>query len=146
MPRILVVDDDLDIQMLLRTMLFDHDVTAASSGAEALALAAANEYDVILLDVMMPEMDGITVLGKLRTQGTLKTTRVVMLTAVGTEAHHQRAYEAGADAYVTKPFDPQNLFAAIDTVLSRSPSEREEARLAEAERARLLAQIERRFR
>ena len=145
MSRILVVDDEEDIQLLVRTILFDHDVTSASSGAEALSLVEANEFDVVLLDIMMPGMDGFTVLRQLRSRGTLTTARVVMLTAQGAEAYHQRAFEAGADAYLTKPFHPKDVVACVETVLSRTPQERETARLDGAERAKLLGQIERRF-
>ena len=141
MTKILVVDDDPDIQLLMRIVLGDEDITTASSGAEALALVEAGEYDLVLLDVKMPEMDGFTTLQRLRALPSFASICVVMLTGHDSEAHHLRAYESGADAYLTKPFHPHQVRECIAEVTSRSPSVREQVRRREVEARRHLAEV-----
>ena len=148
MPTVLVVEDDHDIQTALQMVLDmagGYDVMAASSGAQALELCATHTFDVVLLDAMMPEIDGFTVLGRLRANGALESTRVVMLTAQSSEASHKRAFEGGADAYITKPFHPKDVTETIAAVLARSSEERDQVRRAEIHKAELLGQMERRF-
>ena len=139
MTKILVVDDDADVQLLMAMVLRDHDITTASSGAEALALVGVSEYDIVLLDVKMPEMDGFATLQRLRDLPAFESICVVMLTGYDSDSHYLRAYEAGADAYLTKPFHPHQLRECIAEVTTRSPAARVEVRRREVEARRHLA-------
>ncbi|MYL61638.1 response regulator, partial [Virgibacillus halodenitrificans] len=102
-PKILVVDDEERIRRLIRMYLEREDfiVEEAENGTDALELSLNNDYDVILLDIMMPEMDGIDVCKELRKE---KSTPVIMLTAKGEEANRVQGFEIGADDYIVKPF------------------------------------------
>jgi len=106
MQKILVVDDEDRIRRLLRMYLErdDFEVEEAENGEEALTLALENDYDAILLDLMMPIMDGIEVCEKLRQE---KNTPVIMLTAKGEESNRVQGFEVGADDYIVKPFSPR---------------------------------------
>src|SRR3954471_21173455 len=105
--RILAVDDEADVRMLLEVALgMDPEVelTVASSGEEGLALASATQYDAVLLDGLMPGMDGATVCRRLRADARYASTPVVFLTALAEDARDElRA--AGANGFVRKPFD-----------------------------------------
>lgn len=116
--RILVVDDDRDIRDLVAIKLESagHEVVTRSDGAEALEAAAHGDWDVIVLDVMMPGMSGIEVLRALRASGV--STPVILLTARGQDKDVQAGLEAGADHYVTKPFSPRALLARVTDVLA----------------------------
>lgn len=118
MGRVLVCDDDAVAQKLLRLLLegAGHEVAAASDGPEALRAAYATPPDVVLLDVMLPTMDGWTVLSRLRE---LTDVPVLMLTAMGGEMDRVRGLRAGADDYVVKPFGRQELLARVDALLRR---------------------------
>src|SRR5690625_1811860 len=105
--RILVVDDEDRIRRLIRMYLEreEFDIEEAANGSDALELALTNDYDLIILDIMMPEMDGYEVGTELRKE---KTTPVIMLTAKGEESSRVEGYEAGADDYIVKPFSPRS--------------------------------------
>src|SRR5690625_6975478 len=81
------------------------DIEEAVNGSDVLELALTNDYDLILLDIMMPEMDGYEVCTELRKE---KTTPVIMLTAKGEESNRVEGFEAGADDYIVKPFSPRS--------------------------------------
>ena len=102
MNRILVVDDEERIRRLLRMYLEKegYEIDEASSGEQALELALNNHYALILLDLMLPVMDGLEVCRRLRQ---VKGTPVIMLTAKGEESHRVQGFESGADDYVVKP-------------------------------------------
>lgn len=119
--KILVVDDEDRIRRLLRMYLERDDfvVEEAENGEEALTLALANDYDAILLDIMMPEMDGIEVCEKLRQE---KNTPVIMLTAKGEESNRVQGFEVGADDYIVKPFSPREVVLRLKAVLRRTTS------------------------
>ena len=108
---VLVADDDDDILLLVTTRLQrdGFDVVAARDGFEALALAQEHRPAVAVLDVGMPGLDGLEVLAAIRETRTLAHTRVLLLTAKAQESDVRRGYEAGADAYVKKPFSPAEL-------------------------------------
>lgn len=108
---ILVVDDDPSVRTLLEVALgFDHRVLLAGNGREGLeVLRAADHVDAVLLDRMMPELDGDAALQEIRADETLRTVPVVLLSAKATDADVEDGLAAGADAYVTKPFDPNDL-------------------------------------
>jgi DNA-binding response OmpR family regulator len=112
---VLVADDDDDILLLVTTRLRrdGFDVIAAHTGEEALALAHNRRPDVAVLDVGMPGLDGLEVLRMIRADDTLKTMRVLLLTAKAQESDARRGQEAGADAYVRKPFSPAELSALV---------------------------------
>src|SRR5699024_7930060 len=95
------------------------EVDEAKDGAQALDKALKNDYDVILLDIMMPEMDGIEVCERLRQE---KSTPVIMLTAKGEESNRVQGFEVGADDYIVKPFSPREGVLRVKAVLRRAGS------------------------
>lgn len=116
--RILVVDDEDRIRRLIRMYLEreDFEIEEAANGKDALELALNNEYDLILLDIMMPEMDGYEVCTELRKE---KTTPIIMLTAKDEESNRVEGFEAGADDYIVKPFSPREVILRVKAVLRR---------------------------
>ena len=114
--RVLVVDDDPLVRNLLSAVLHDanFDLIEAVDGHEALAIAASNPPDVVVLDVMMPGIDGYEVCRMLRADPDFATTRIVILTAKSAPGAREDAIRAGADAFFTKPFSPLDL---IETVM-----------------------------
>jgi DNA-binding response OmpR family regulator len=108
---VLVADDDDDILLLVTTRLKrdGFEVVAARNGLEALALAHEHKPAVAVLDVGMPGLDGLEVLAAIRETQALAHTRVLLLTAKAQESDVRRGYDAGADAYVKKPFSPAEL-------------------------------------
>ncbi len=116
--KILVVDDEKGLVRIIRLNL-EHDgfeVVEANNGAQAMDKLRATLPDLVLLDVMMPDLDGFTVLKMIREVG---STPVIMLTAKGEENDKVRGLEMGADDYVTKPFSPRELTSRIRAVLRR---------------------------
>lgn len=118
-PRVLVVDDEERIRRLIRMYLEKEGyiIEEAEQGREALDLALNNDYDVIILDIMMPEMDGIEVCQALREE---KTTPVIMLTAKGEETNRVQGFEVGADDYIVKPFSPREAVLRVKALLRRA--------------------------
>jgi DNA-binding response OmpR family regulator len=116
---VLVADDDDDILLLVTTRLRrdGFDVIEARSGDEALALARARRPDVAVLDVGMPGLDGLEVLAQIRADDDLQGMRVLLLTAKAQESDVRRGYDAGADAYVRKPFSPAELSTRVRELL-----------------------------
>ncbi|MBI1388337.1 MAG: response regulator [bacterium] len=119
--RILVVDDEEDILELVEYNLAKngYDVTCVTSGEEALECARRNGPDLILLDLMLPGVDGLEVCRRLRNDGDPLDVPIVMLTARGEEADIVAGLELGADDYVTKPFSTRVLVARVNAVLRR---------------------------
>jgi two-component system phosphate regulon response regulator PhoB len=122
---ILAVDDEEDILELLRYNLSreGYRVTAAASGEEAVRLALSLLPDLILLDLLLPGMDGLEVCRRLKGDARTRPIPLIMLTAKGEEADIVAGLELGADDYVTKPFSPRVLLARIRTVLRRRTAE-----------------------
>ena len=122
--QVLAIDDDPDClimeQHMLRQMGFG--VCTASSGAEALRIVETVRPDVILLDLLMPEMDGFTVLDKLKNNPATESIPVVIVSARGRDDDLLAGYVAGADYYVSKPFTTSQLLYGIDMVLSDTAS------------------------
>lgn len=116
---ILIVEDELRIRFLLRDYLTrdDFNVFEASNGEEGLFIFSTQKIDLVLLDIMMPIMDGITMLEKLRE---VSTVPVILLTAKSEEDDKLQGYDYGADDYVTKPFSPKVLIAKVKALLKRS--------------------------
>lgn len=120
MARILVVEDEPTIAMALRDdlTLEGHAVDVVSDGIAAEAAAMRANHDLIILDVMLPAQDGLTVCRNVRDAGV--RTPIILLTARGLEQDKIRGLQLGADDYITKPFSPRELVARIDAVLRRS--------------------------
>ena len=116
---ILIVEDELRIRFLLKDYLLreQYNVFEASNGEEGLILFSSQKIDCVLLDIMMPVMDGISMLKKLRE---VSTVPVILLTAKGEEEDKLKGYDIGADDYITKPFSPKVLLAKVRALLKRS--------------------------
>ncbi|MCL1600055.1 MAG: response regulator, partial [Actinomycetia bacterium] len=125
--RILVVDDDPDIlQFVQMNLELDgFEVELAGGGREALEKAAAAPPDLMLLDVMMPEIDGLTVLRRMRADPPTANIPVIVLTARSLAEDRVKGLDLGADDYITKPFDLEELISRIRTVLRRSQQMRD---------------------
>jgi DNA-binding response OmpR family regulator len=117
--RILVVDDDENILNLERTILEQRgfEVTGAIGGAEALELLGKKTFDLVLLDVMMPEVDGFTVCRKIKEDPRLKDLPVIFLTAKGGGEALAEGFESGAVMYINKPFTANKLLTIVNTML-----------------------------
>lgn len=125
MAKVLIVDDEPRIRELIRTHLEHAGFACEEAGDGASALASMETYapDLVLLDLMMPFMDGMTCLGEMRRRKL--ETPVIILTARGEEYDRVAGLEAGADDYVVKPFSPRELTARVKAVLARTlPKER----------------------
>ncbi len=120
--KILLVDDDMDTLRLVGLMLQrqGYEVRAANNGLQALSLAQAELPDLILLDIMMPEMDGYEVARRLRADPATSEVPIIMFTAKTQVDDKVAGFEAGADDYLTKPTQPRELFAHMRAVLGRS--------------------------
>ena len=123
MAHILVVEDDPDIAELLVHYLggAGHTTTRLASGAEVMARLRVQPADLVILDLMLPGMDGMAVCDALRRDTTTSHLPIIMLTARGEEADRVAGLERGADDYVTKPFSPRELVARVAARLRRPP-------------------------
>ncbi|MGY4690161.1 response regulator transcription factor [Salibacterium sp. K-3] len=117
--KVLVVDDEDRIRRLLKMYLEREEfmVEEAENGEEALDAALNNDYDVILLDLMLPGMDGEEVCRELRKS---KATPVIMLTAKGEESNRVQGFEVGTDDYIVKPFSPREVVLRVKAILRRA--------------------------
>jgi DNA-binding response OmpR family regulator len=118
MPTILVVDDDRDICEALKIYLAPagHDVLTAYNGKEALEVLAQEQVDLVLMDIMMPQMDGISATEKIRETSNIP---VILLTAKSEENDKIHGLDIGADDYITKPFHPEEVIARVNSQLRR---------------------------
>lgn len=117
---ILIVDDEPHIVLALE-VLFEqsgHRILTASTGKEGLQLCQDNRPDVVILDVMMPEMDGLTMARALRGTPGMEQVVIIFLTAKGTAVDRMNGYDAGGEYYVAKPFDNEALLDLVEEVLS----------------------------
>jgi len=147
MADVLVVDDDPDIRGLLAFTLEDegHVVRVAGDGEAALEALADQPPDCMVLDLMMPGLDGFGVLRARRQQGLAGDMRVLILTCRTAERDYVRGWELGADEYVTKPFDPEAVLARVSELLAISPAVLADRRNAELQKAELLDRLETAF-
>ena len=121
-PLILAVDDISVNLTLLRSQLrfSDYDIITASSGQEALDLIQSARPDAVLLDIMMPDMDGFEVLEAIRNNPATEELPVIMLTSLSEFEHHAHATMKGANGYLTKPLVTNQLIGALDAILKTS--------------------------
>jgi two-component system phosphate regulon response regulator OmpR len=119
MARILVVDDEADIRFVVESLLVSrgHWVATAVDGPAALGRLAGEQFDLVVLDVMMPGTSGLEVLQTIRADGRLRTLPVLMLSAAGAADDRMRASDRGADDYVAKPFDVEELALRIERLV-----------------------------
>lgn len=119
--KILIVDNEENVRRLLYSMLCNkYIVLEASDGEEAIDVVRSQRPDLVLMDIMMPKMDGYTACNKIKKDPVSKATPVVMLTAVGYELNKKLAKKVGADGYITKPFASQELLETITRILIKS--------------------------
>ena len=125
-PHLLIVDDDERIRSLLQQFLIQSDylVSTAEDAEQARTLLSAIEFDLIILDVMMPGQDGISFTAELRTLQ--NNTPILLLTARGETEDRIKGLEAGADDYLPKPFEPKELLLRINAILRRMPDLKED--------------------
>lgn len=118
MPRILIADDERDISTLIKRYAErdGFEVVAVEDGSEAVELCRKEDFDIIIMDVMMPDTDGFTACRKIRE---FKDIPVLMLSARGTEYDKLFGFEVGVDDYVTKPFSPKELMARVKVIIKR---------------------------
>ncbi len=123
--RILVVDDEPDILSVVVYQLSreGYRVSTAVNGRAAIAAAAADRPDLIILDLMLPEVDGYETLRTLRTDTKTEKIPIILLTALEQEEKRIRGFELGADDYITKPFSPRELVLRVNALLKRSRAE-----------------------
>ena len=147
MADVLIVDDDADIRAILAFTLEDagFDVREASDGSEAINSLKAHTPDCLVLDVMMPGVDGFGVLRAIRQLHLAHEARIVLLTARTAERDFVRGWELGADEYLTKPFDPDELVMVLNRLIQTSPTTLSERREAELKKAELLERLESAF-
>lgn len=121
-PSVLIVEDEADIRELVSWNLLKEgfQVASVATGEEALAATGSKSFDLVLLDLMLPGMDGLTVCRRLKTGEQTADIPVIMLTAKRDEVDIVAGLNLGADDYITKPFSPKVLLARIDAVLRRA--------------------------
>lgn len=132
MEKILVVDDEENIRNIIKkyAVFEGYDVYEAEDGIEAVNLCRQNNYDIIIMDIMMPELDGFSVCREIKKE---KDIPVIMLSARGEEFDRIHGFETGADDYVVKPFSPKELMMRVAAVLKRSKSSRKELNIFESD-------------
>jgi two-component system, cell cycle response regulator len=121
-PVVLVVEDDLEMNQLQCELLDVHgfDSLAAYTGAEALEMCDEKTTDAVLLDLMLPEIDGYETCRRLKSRASTDKLPIVMITAMDSEDCRQKGLEAGADAYFTKPFDPDQVISTLAVLIGEN--------------------------
>jgi len=144
MARILIAEDNAEIRTLVSSILVEegHKVGVAQNGQQALDMMMDDAPDVLVLDIMMPQMDGYTVLKELKSSGIKETMKILILTAKTSESDWVRGYKLGADSYLTKPFDTDELINGIEDLLSSTKEQLRVRREAELDKAQLLSRLE----
>ncbi|MFP5297389.1 MAG: response regulator transcription factor [Actinomycetota bacterium] len=144
MARICVAEDDADIRNVIAFTLLDggHEVLAVKDGRAALDAVSSENPDILVLDLMLPEMDGLEVLDTLESKGLRAGTRVLVVSARSSEQDRLVGFEHGADLYLAKPFDPVEFLQAVGDLLESSPEALQDKRQQERDRSALLAQLE----
>lgn len=122
MAKILAVDDARTMRELVRSILEGegHEVAVAEDGVKAIEFARQNAVDLVLTDINMPNMNGISLVTKLRLLADYENTPIIMLTTESSDYKKTKARNMGADAWLQKPFDPPRLLKAVNTMLERA--------------------------
>lgn len=144
MARILVAEDNAEIRALVSSILGEegHQVSVAQNGQQALDMMLDTQPDLLVLDIMMPQMDGYTVLKELKSAGIRDNMKILVLTAKTSESDWVRGYKLGADAYITKPFDIDELTNQIEELLQMTKDQLRQRREQELDKAQLLSRLE----
>ena len=144
MARILITEDNAEIRALVSSILVEegHKVSVAQNGQQGLDMLVEDPPDILVLDIMMPQMDGYTVLKELKTTGVKDQMKILILTAKTSESDWVRGYKLGADSYLTKPFDTDELINAIEDLLSSTKEQLRVRREQELDKAQLLSRLE----
>src|SRR5262249_7683070 len=147
MADVLVVDDDPDIRGMLAFLLEDagHHVRVAVDGEAGLRALSEYPPDCLIVDMMMPRLDGFVLLKARRRCGLAPQARVIILTGRTGERDYVRGWDLGADEYMTKPFAPDDVVKRVDELLVTSPATLAEYREAELQKAELLDRLEAAF-
>ncbi len=137
MSKLLIVDDEVNIRAVVREYaeFEEYEVDEASNGMEAVEKCRTNDYDLIIMDVMMPKLDGYSASKEIKRH---KDIPIIMLSARGEEYDKLFGFEIGADDYVVKPFSPKELMARVKAVLARSAAAAAAAAQAPAQNERLV--------
>ena len=122
MKKLLIVDDEAHIRMLMEQTLEDLEdegieLLTAENGAEALSIIQSEEPELVFLDVMMPKMNGMEVCRNVKQELNLNQVYIILLTAKGQEVDRQKGLDMGADRYMTKPFDPDEMLSIARNIL-----------------------------
>jgi len=122
MKKILIVDDEEKVRRLIETTLSigDFQIFQAKNGEEALKIAQEEKPALILLDIMMPGMDGFEVCKRLKSNSETKSSYIIMLTAKGQKQNIEKGYAVGTDDYFVKPFSPMELLNKVEQILGGS--------------------------
>ncbi|MGH9279299.1 MAG: response regulator transcription factor [Acidimicrobiales bacterium] len=122
MPRVLVIDDDPVILELLRVNfeIEGFEIVVAGDGVEGFEQAKSERPDVVLSDIMMPRLDGLGLVKRLRADPATRAVPIILLSAKAQSLEVEAGLEAGADDYITKPFDPFELIDRVNAVLARA--------------------------
>ena len=125
--RVLAIDDsELNIEIIKEVLDDEYNLKTATTGEEALEVAVDFRPDIILLDIMMPGMDGYEVCQQIRANPVLRHTRIIMISAKAMTSERIEGYEAGANVYIAKPFDGEELLMKIRSQLRLAALEKEE--------------------
>ena len=121
-PCVLIVDDEPNILLSLQFLMkkTGYEVRTAKDGEEALAEILRAAPDLVLLDVMMPKIDGFSICARIRANPEWNDVRIIMLTARGRDVEREKGLALGADDYITKPFSTKDAIARVEAVLARS--------------------------
>lgn len=147
MTAALIVDDAPDVRSLIAFALSDDgfDIREAEDGASALEALSESAPDCMILDVMMPGLDGFGVLRAMRERQLARGTRVIVLTCCGEDRDHVRGFDLGAHDYLTKPFDPETLLSRVRVLLQKDAEDLEFTRRLEMQRSLLLDRLQTTF-
>lgn len=136
-PRVLVVDDDADIRTIvgLNLGLAGMEAGEAANGDDALRMLSSGDWDACVLDLAMPNTDGMTALREMRDRGMLENLVVIILSATSSPARAIEGMKTGAHAHLTKPFSPAAVASVLQELIDLSPEERTTRRLGLLDRA-----------
>ncbi len=124
--KVLVVDDSETIRRIVATTLRvgGYEVALASDGSSAMNLLAAQDFDLVITDLIMPIMDGLRLISRIRAEDRLKGLPILVLTTEGVETERRASQEAGANEFLVKPFHPRRLLGMVQELLEHSTTSR----------------------